>query len=68
MAQTKQLDKSLLVSFGEYEGHIGITKELIDRVSMFQDKTEKVKASPSVKHKLIYTTNYIARFVSCTFY
>ncbi|WP_088240540.1 DNA sulfur modification protein DndB [Calothrix rhizosoleniae] len=67
MAQTKQLDKSLLVSFGEYEGHIGITKELIDRVSMFQDKTEKVKASPSVKHKLIYTTNYIARFVSCTF-
>lgn len=67
MAQTRQLDKSLLVSFGEYEGHIGITKELIDRVSMFQYKTEKVKSSPSVKHKLIYTISYISKFVSCTF-
>jgi DNA sulfur modification protein DndB len=67
MAQTRQLDKSLLLSFGEYEGHIGITKELIDRVLMFQYKTEKVKSSPSVQHKLIYTTNYIARFVSCAF-
>ena len=34
---------------------------------MFYGKTEKIKASPSTKNKLIYTTNYIARFVSCVF-
>ena len=67
MAQTRQLDKSLLLSFGEFEGRIGITKELIEKVSMFQDKTEKIKASPALKQKLIYTTNYIAKFVSCVF-
>jgi DNA sulfur modification protein DndB len=65
MAQTKQLDQSLLLSFGEFSGRVGITKELVKRVSIFQDKTEKIKASPSTKQKLIYTMNYIARFVSC---
>ncbi|MDF5723131.1 MAG: DNA sulfur modification protein DndB [Rhizonema sp. PD37] len=67
MAQTKQLDKSLLLSFGELSGQVGITKNLIKQVPMFSDKTEKIKASPSTKHKLIYTTNYIAKFVSCVF-
>jgi DNA sulfur modification protein DndB len=67
MAQTRQLDKSLLLSFGEFEGRVGITKNLIEQVSMFNGKTEKIKNSPSTKHKLIYTTNYIARSVSCTF-
>lgn len=67
MAQTRSLDKSLLLSFGEYSGRVGITKELIERVSMFSGKTEKVKANPSTKNKLIYTMNYIARFVSCVF-
>jgi DNA sulfur modification protein DndB len=67
MAQTRQLDKSLLLSFGEFSGRVGITKELIKRVPMFHDKTEKIKASPATKQKLIYTTNYIARFVSCVF-
>lgn len=67
MAQTRQLDKSLLLSFGEFEGRVGITKNLIEKVSMFEDKTEKIKGSPSTKNKLIYTTNYIARFVSCAF-
>lgn len=67
MAQTKQLDKSLLLSFGEFEGRVGITKNLIERVSMFEDKTEKIKGSPATKNKLIYTTNYIARAVSCAF-
>ncbi len=65
MAQTRQLDKSLLLSFGEFEGQVGITKILQDKVAMFYGKTEKIKASPSTKNKLIYTTNYIARFVSC---
>ncbi|MEH2139730.1 DNA sulfur modification protein DndB [Nostoc sp.] len=67
MAQTKQLDKSLLLSFGEFSGRVGITKELIKRVPMFLGKTEKIKLSPATKDKLIYTTNFIARFVSCVF-
>ena len=67
MAQTRQLDKSLLLSFGEFSGRVGITKQLIEQVPMFYGKTEKIKASPSTKDKLIYTTNYIARFVSCVF-
>ncbi|WP_017740439.1 DNA sulfur modification protein DndB [Scytonema hofmannii] len=67
MAQTRTLDKSLLLSFGEYSGRVGITKELIDRVPMFSGKTEKVKSTPSAKNKLIYTMNFLARFVSCVF-
>ncbi len=67
MAQTRQLDKSLLLSFGEYSGRVGITKELIERVPMFQDKTEKIKLNPSTKNKLIFTTSYLAKFVSCIF-
>jgi DNA sulfur modification protein DndB len=67
MAQTKSLDKSLLVSFGEFEGRVGITKNLLERVQMFEDKTEKIKGSPATKKKLIYTTNYIAKAVSCAF-
>lgn len=67
MAQTRQLDKSLLLSFGEFEGRVGITKNLIEQVQMFQGKVEKIKKSPATKQKLIYTTNYLARFVSCVF-
>ncbi|QXE23815.1 hypothetical protein B6N60_02506 [Richelia sinica FACHB-800] len=67
MAQTRQLDKSLLLSFGEFSGRVGISKELVKRVFMFKDKTEKIKATPSTKQKLIYTMNYVARFVSCVF-
>lgn len=67
MAQTRQLDKSLLLSFGEFEGRVGITKNIVERVPMFQGKTEKIKSSPATKNKLIYTTNYIARAVSCAF-
>ncbi|WP_017721077.1 DNA sulfur modification protein DndB [Kamptonema formosum] len=65
MAQTRQLDKSLLLSFGEFEGRVGITKILVERVPMFHGKTEKIKGTPDTKKKLIYTTNYIARAVSC---
>jgi len=67
MAQTRQLDKSLLLSFGEFEGRVGITKNLAEQVQMFQGKIEKIKKSPATKQKLIYTTNYLARFVSCVF-
>ncbi|MBE9142166.1 DNA sulfur modification protein DndB [Planktothrix mougeotii] len=67
MAQTKQLDKSLLVSFGEFSGRIGITKHLVESVLIFKEKTERIKASPANKDRLIYTMNYIVRFVSCVF-
>ncbi|MBS3028495.1 MAG: DNA sulfur modification protein DndB [Dolichospermum sp. DET50] len=67
MAQTKQLDNSLLLSFGEFEGRVGITKSLIQQVRMFNEKTNKIGRSASTKQKLIYTTNFLARFVSCVF-
>ncbi|TVP62545.1 MAG: DGQHR domain-containing protein [Nodularia sp. (in: Bacteria)] len=67
MAQTKQLDNSLLLSFGEFEGRVGITKNLIERVRMFQEKTNKIGRNAPTKQRLIYTTNFIARFVSCIF-
>lgn len=67
MAQSRQLDKSLLLSFGEFEGRVGITKVLLNKVPMFFEKTEKIKASPDTKKGLIYTTNYIAKLVSCAF-
>lgn len=67
MAQARQLDKSLLLSFGEFSGRIGITKYLVSHVSMFEGKTEKVKKSPATKKKLIYTNNYIVRLVSYAF-
>ncbi len=67
LAQTRQLDKSLLLSFGEFEGRVGITKMLVEQVPMFHGKTEKIKGTPDTKKKLIYTTNYIAKDVSCAF-
>ncbi|MCT7949352.1 DNA sulfur modification protein DndB [Ancylothrix sp. C2] len=67
MAQTRALDKSLLLSFGEFEGRVGILKKVIDQVPMFQDKTEKIKATPDSKKKLIYTINYLAKAISCAF-
>lgn len=67
MAQTRALDKSLLLSFGESEGRVGITKDLVEKCKMFSQKTEKIKNSPDTKKKLIYTTNYIAKMVGCAF-
>ncbi|MDB9516065.1 DNA sulfur modification protein DndB [Roseofilum reptotaenium CS-1145] len=67
MAQTRQLHKSLLLSFGEFEGRIGITKSIIESVPMFSNKTENIKASPATNKKLIYTINYLVKFVSCAF-
>ncbi len=67
MADTKPLPKPLLKSFGEFEGQVGIMKTIIKRVSIFADKTEKIKNSPNAKKRLIYTSNYIAKLVSCAF-
>ncbi|HEY9809175.1 MAG TPA: DNA sulfur modification protein DndB [Halomicronema sp.] len=66
MAQTKPLDKSLLSSY-EFEGSSGIAKALIQQVPIFHAKTDKVGKNPNTKKKLIYTMNYITRFVSCVF-
>lgn len=67
MAQTKALDKSLLQSFGEYSGKIGIVKCLIKEVHIFRDKTDKIKDKPNSKQKHIYAMNYINRFVGAIF-
>jgi len=67
MARTKQLDKSLLLSFGEFEGVVGITKSLVEQVFIFQGKTDKINQTPDRKKKLVYTMNFLARFVSCAF-
>lgn len=67
MAQTKSLDKSLLLSFGEFEGKVGIVKNLIQQVFLFKDKTERIKDTPTAKKKLLYTTNYIVKLVSFAF-
>jgi DNA sulfur modification protein DndB len=67
MAQTRALDKSLLLSFGEFEGRVGIIKNMLQQVLMFAEKTEQIKSSPSTKKKHIYTMNYLAKMVSCVF-
>ncbi|MBN3887332.1 MAG: DGQHR domain-containing protein [Nostoc sp. JL34] len=67
MAQTKPLGKALLLSFGEIEGRVGITKNLVKQVKIFYDKTDKIQDSPRIQKKFIYTNNYITRSVSCAF-
>lgn len=67
MAQTKKLDASLILSFGEFEGRVGIMKVISESISMFKDKTQKLAASPSKNSKFIFTTNYLAQFVSNSF-
>ena len=46
LAKAKPVDKSLLLSFGESYGKIGITQNLIEKVSMFRGKTDKINKSP----------------------
>jgi DNA sulfur modification protein DndB len=69
MAQTRQLDKALLISYGVSEGCVGITKKLIEQVHIFYQKTDKVKDNPRLNPKLkfIYANNFILRAVSYTF-
>ncbi|KKD37772.1 DGQHR domain-containing protein [Limnoraphis robusta CS-951] len=67
MAQTKELAPSLLLSYGEVTGQVGILKELVEKVSMFRGKTEKITGKPAAKKKLIYTNKFIATLVSCAF-
>lgn len=67
LAQAKAVDKSLLLSFSESSGRVGITKNLIEQVRMFKGKTDKIQKAPKKKSKLIYTINYIATTVSCAF-
>ncbi len=66
MAQTKPISDAQLVSFGGL-GSDGITQKLVEQVPMFQGKTQKIKASPGSGTKFIYTSNYVAKAVSCAF-
>ncbi|WYM00623.1 MAG: DNA sulfur modification protein DndB [Gloeotrichia echinulata DVL01] len=67
MAQTRKLDKALLLSFGVFEGRVGITKKLVEKVHIFYEKTDKIHDSPRIKYRYIYTNNFISRAVSCAF-
>ncbi|MEH1805363.1 DNA sulfur modification protein DndB [Nostoc sp.] len=67
MAQTRKLDQALLLSFGVFEGRVGITKKLVEEVHIFYKKTDKIHDAPRLKEKFIYTNNFIARAVSCSF-
>lgn len=67
LAQAKPIDKSLLLSFSDSVGRVGITKKLIQTVGMFNGKTDKINKTPSNNKKLIYTTKYIATAVSLAF-
>ncbi|MEL7038827.1 MAG: DNA sulfur modification protein DndB [Cyanobacteria bacterium J06592_8] len=67
MAQTKELEQSLLLSFGEFTGQVGILKQVVENVPMFKGKTEKIKRTPNSKKKLIFTNKFIATAVSCAF-
>lgn len=66
LAQAKPVEQSLLVGFSD-SARAKITKNLIIEVPMFRGKTDKVNKAPRKKDKLIYTSNYIARAVSCAF-
>lgn len=67
MAQTKPLDKALLISYGISEGRVGITKRVVEQVNMFAGKTDKVKDTPRSKLGFIYANNFILRAVSFAF-
>ena len=66
MAQTKPISPTQLVSFNAL-GRDGITQKLVERVPMFQGRTQKIKPSPGSGTKFIYTSNYVAKAVSCVF-
>lgn len=67
MAQAKPIEQSLLLSFGESIGVTGITNNIIETVTMFQGKTDKINKSPRKTTKLIYTSKFIATMVSFAF-
>lgn len=64
LAEAKPVERSLLLSFSPLSAQSGITKNLIEQVSMFRGKTDKVNRQPNKNSKLIYTSNYIARAIS----
>jgi DNA sulfur modification protein DndB len=66
LALAKSVEQTYLASFSDFIRD-EITIEVIDRVPIFKNKTDKNKKAPSEKEKLIYTTKYIATLVSCAF-
>ncbi|MDJ1181941.1 DNA sulfur modification protein DndB [Roseofilum sp. BLCC_M143] len=66
MAQTLSIPQSLLVAYSGF-GKDAIARFVVDRVDMFYEKTQKIKATPGSRTGHIYTINYIAQLVSCAF-
>ncbi|MBD2134778.1 DNA sulfur modification protein DndB [Sphaerospermopsis sp. FACHB-1094] len=67
MAQTKPLNKALLISYRTSEGRVGITKKLVEQVNIFAGRTDKVHDVPRAKLGFIYSNNFILRAVSYAF-
>ena len=66
LALAKSVEPTFLSSFSDSLRDV-ITQKLLDKVSIFKNKTDRFKKSPSRNEKLIYTTKYIATLVSCAF-
>ncbi len=67
LAQLRMIDKSLLVSYSDTSVRDRITKNIIESVEMFKDKTDKINKNPRTESKLIYTNHFVAKLVSCAF-
>lgn len=64
MAQTLKLSPSLYVQFSS-EGKDAIACALVEKVDLFRNNTEMMRASPGSGTKNIYTAHYIAQLVGC---
>ena len=66
MAQTLSIPASLLVAYSGF-GKDAIARKVVEQVNIFRNKTQKIKTTPGSKTGYIYTINYVAKLVSCTF-
>lgn len=64
MAQTMPLPPALLVAFAS-EGRDAIAQAVAQKVQMFRNNTQWLKASPGTGSGYAYTLNYIAQMVGC---
>ncbi len=66
MAQTLAMPQSLLVAYSGF-GKDAIARFVVENVNIFHEKTQKIKSTPGSKTGYIYTINYVAKLVSCSF-
>ncbi|MEP0885274.1 DNA sulfur modification protein DndB [Trichocoleus sp. ST-U3] len=66
LALAKRVEPTFRSAFSD-SGRDEITRQIIETVTMFRNKTNRFHRDAGRNKKWIYTTNYIARSVSCTF-